>query len=124
NEAGQRKQIRNPADGVLAFLRAEQEQDRAHQRSEQNDRENVILHNSHFVAPPFGGCCAGVSPAATTECHRYSRRDAGATSLTDTRNRKRNPANPPPLRMRTTAPIPIAAGAQDTRAGAQQWQVR
>ncbi len=45
-QAGQRKDVRDPADRVLVLLGNKQEQERAHQRREKNDRENVIMHRS------------------------------------------------------------------------------
>ncbi len=45
-QAGQRENICDPADGVFVLFGDKDEQQRADQRREQNDRENVIVHKS------------------------------------------------------------------------------
>ena len=43
-QASQSKNVGDPADGVFLLFRDKNEQQRARQRREQNDRENVIMH--------------------------------------------------------------------------------
>ena len=45
-QAGQSKNVCDPADGVLVLFGNKDEQQRAGQRREKNDRENVIMHKS------------------------------------------------------------------------------
>ncbi len=43
-EAAEREEVRNPANRVLVLLRNEQENERAHERREEDDRKYMILH--------------------------------------------------------------------------------
>src|ERR1700704_3275637 len=45
-EPGQRENIRNPANGVFVLLRHKQEHESTDERREQDDGENVVVHES------------------------------------------------------------------------------
>ena len=48
-EAGERKEVRDPADGVFVLLGNEQEHKRAYQRREEDDREDVVMHSQRLA---------------------------------------------------------------------------
>src|SRR5581483_1225709 len=50
-EAGESEDVGDPANGILVVLGDEQKQDRAHQRREQDDGENVALHKCSSQNP-------------------------------------------------------------------------
>ena len=104
-QAGQGKNVGDPADGVFLLFGDKDEQHRARQRREKNDRENVIMHKSSRRSSVF------------------SRRRKPCL-LTALRNRKRIPPGQSPSPARTTAPGPTAADGWGRKPSAIESRVR